>query len=305
MDKDLEIIFRDMEEEGLISKLWSKNGLKALRPLRYIKRHVERVSICEPSARFVVKHSNAPYGILSVASSKLYKQAGINTPRVHLLRSDDKMLVNTIQEDVLDINGLETCLPKDDLDYVQIEKKFYSKFKWQVFYDRNLENVFLQFMTRECLQELKNIFLADELRTDADRHVKNYFFVKRKDSEKYEAVIVIDLDQMMIYKYCGAKKEDFDNFLHYYYGSATPQIVEDNTCYKTRVNDICEMLQDGVLNSGNVETIRSLLQSDIGKELKAVCKKQKLPRREVNRVVTPAQRLWEYNRQTIGKELGL
>jgi len=305
MDKDLEIIFRDLEEEGLMNVLWAKKMPRKVRLVRNLKSDVDKVSISGESSKFVVKHSSAPKGILSVASSKMYRDAGIYTPQVHLIRTEDKMVVNTIQQDVLDINGLETIMPSEDLEYMQIDKKFYTKFKWQVFYDRGLENLFLQFMTPECLEQLKNIFLADEMRTDVDRHVKNYFLVKRKGSDKYEAIIVIDLDQMIIYQYCGTKKEEFESFLLYPYDSATPQIVEDRGCYRNRVNDIREMIQDGVLNDGNIKVIKSVLETDFPGEVKKVCKKQKLPRKQINGAVTPLERLWEYNRQTIGKELGM
>lgn len=305
MDKDLEIIFRDLEEEGLMDILWAKRKPKNVKLVKQIKTDVDKVSIGKNASKFVIKHSNAPKGILSVASSKMYKNAGIQTPQVHLLRTDEKLLVNTIQEDVIDINGFETYLPADDVEYAAIDKKLYSKFKWQVFYDKGLEHLFLQFMTPECLEQLKNVFLADEMRTDVDRHVNNFFFYKRKGSDKYEGIIVIDLDQMIIYNYCGTKKDDFGDFLFYPYKTATPQIVEDNACYKQRVVDIREMIDDGVLSNENLKTMKSILQTDFPKEIKQVCKKQKLPRNFINRAVIPAERLWEYNRETIGKDLGL
>lgn len=305
MDKDLEIIFRDLEEEGLMNILWAKTKHKNIRLIKKINRDVDKVFIGSNSSKFVIKHTNAPNGILSVASSKMYKDAGIQTPQVHLLRTNEKQLVNTIQEDVIDINGFETYLPAEDLDFMEIDKKLYTKFKWQVFYDRSLEENMLQFMTEDCLEQLKNIFLADEMRTDIDRHVKNYFFYKRKGSDKYEGIIVIDLDLMAIYRYCGVSKDDFDSFLFYPYRSATPQIVEDNECYMQRMKDMRELLQDGVLNEGNIKVLKSMLQTDFPKEIKKVCKKQKLPRKFINKTVIPAERLWEFNRETIGKDLGL
>lgn len=305
MDKDLEIIFRDLEEEGLLNVLWAKSKPKNIKLVKKIKTDVDKVSIGSVSSKFVIKRSNAPNGILSVAASKMYKDAGIQTPQVHLLRTDEKLLVNTIQEDVVDINGFETYLPAHDVDFIEIEKRLFSKFKWQVFYDRGLEDLFLQFMTKECLEQLKNIFLADEMRTDVDRHLKNFFFYKRKGSDKYEGIIVFDLDLMAVYKYCGTKKGEFESFLFYPYQSATPQIVEDNACYMQRVRDIRELIQDGVLSDGNINVMKSILQTDFSEEIKKACKKQKLPRKFVNKAVIPAERLWDYNRETIGKDLGL
>lgn len=304
MDKDLEIIFRDLEEEGLMKVLWSRK-LPKVRLVKNIKLEVDKVSIGEDDRTFIVKHSMARKGLASVASSKMYKDAGIYTPEVYLLRSENKSLVNTIQEDITNINGLETNLPNDDLEYMKIGQKVYGKFKWQLFYDRGLESQFLKFMTPACLEQLKNIFLADEVRTDVDRHHLNYFLYKRKGKNKYEGVIVFDLEMMKIYKYCGEKKQDFENFLLYHYGSATPQMRDDNVCYKQRVVDICELIQDGVLSDGNIETLKKILQADFPNELMQACKQQRLSRRVRNKVVNPVEYLWEYNRNTIGKELGL
>lgn len=304
MEKNLEIIFRDLDEEGLMKVLWSKK-LPKVRLVKNIKLGVDKVSIGEDDRTFIVKHSLTRKGLASVATSRMYKDAGIYTPQVYLLGTEDKSLVNTIQEDITNINGFETILPNDDLEYMKIDQKVYGKFKWQLFYDRGLENHFLQFMTPECLEQLKNIFLADEVRTDVDRHYMNYFFYKRKGSSRYEGVIVFDLEMMKIYKYCGEKKQDFENFLLYHYGSATPQMRDDNACYKQRVVDICELIQDGVLSDGNIETLKKILQTDFPKDLMQACKKQRLSRRVRNKVVNPVAYLWEYNNKTIGKELGL
>lgn len=309
MDKDLEIIFRDLEEEGLMKVLWSRK-IPKVRLCKNIKLEVDKVSIGEDDRTFIVKHSMARKGIVSVASSKIYREAGIYTPQVYLLRAEDKRVANTIQEDVTNINGLETILPQDDLEFMKIGQKLSSKFKWQLFYDRGLESQFLKFMTPACLEQLKNIFLADEVRTDIDRHHLNYFLYKRKGKNRYEGIIVFDLDMMRIYMYCGDlytgnSREDFKNFLVFPYESATPQMWDDNVCYKQRVVDICELIQDGVLSDGNIETLKKILQTDFPNELMQACKQQRLSRRDRNKVVSPVEYLWEYNRNTIGKELGL
>lgn len=309
MDKDLEIIFRDLEEEGLMKVLWSRKAPK-VRLVKNIKLEVDKVSIGEDDRTFIVKHSSLKKSLASVASSKIYREAGIYTPQVYLLGAEDKEVANTIQEDVTNINGFETILPKDDLEFMKIGQELSSKFKWQLLYNRVIENYFLQFMTPECLEQLINIFLADEVRTDFDRHHLNYFFYKRKGENRYEGVIVFDLDMMKIYMYCGDlytgnSREDFKNFLVFPYESATPQMWDDNVCYKQRVVDICELIQDGVLSDGNIETLKKILQADFPNELMQACKQQRLSRRVRNKVVNPVEYLWEYNRNTIGKELGL
>lgn len=305
MDKDLEIIFRDLEEEGMMKMLKSRNWPRKVKFVDQLKCDVDKVSVGGNPSKYIIKHAIEPKGLLSVASSKIYTRAGIQTPHVHLLGTCDKRLVNTIQEDVSGINGLETILPNDDVEFKKISRKAFGKYKWQIFYDRNLEDTFLRFMTPECLDQLKNMFLADELRTDIDRHPKNYFFYKKKGSDKYEGIIVIDLDQMVIYHYCMNRPDDFEAFVNYNYLSSTPQMVDDSVCYRQRVRDIMELIQDGVMSDDNIEMLKTLLLTDFAEELKIVCKQQGLSRKERNQIVTPVEYLWEYNREYVGRELGI
>lgn len=44
---------------------------------------------------------------------------------------------------------------------------------------------------------------------------------------------------------------------------------------------------------------------DFAKEIKKICKEIHLYRGEMKNVKDPIERLWEYNRKTIGKDLGL
>ncbi len=305
MDKDLEIIFRDMEAEGLIGKGRTRRDEKNMNHLKFIKPYVEEVYFDKLSSKFILKNSGVPHGIASVASSKMYKSAEIQTPPVHLLKPSERLTAKTIQEDVNGINNLETVLAGDDVEFTKIGWNHFGKYKWQIFYDVNFELGLLKIMTSDCLEQLKNMFLADEIRTDIDRHSKNYFFYKRKGSEKYEGVIVIDLDQMVIFNYCHGKRDDFNDFLLYPYESETPQLKLDNVCYMQRVRDIRELIQEGVMSKSNIETLKKLLSYDFPGEIKKTCRQQGLHGKAKNSIVTPVEMLWEYNNKTIGKELGL
>ncbi len=305
MDKDLKLIFRDLQEEGFIQELRSKKKRKEARLVNHIKRDVDRVRIGNDPMPFIVKHSNVPKGLVSVASSKMYRDVGILTPEVHLLKTENVKVANTIQQDLTAVEDIDMILAGSDLEYEKIEQSVYGHFKWKLFYEKDLENLFLQFMTPECLEQLKNIFLSDEVRTDVDRHAKNYFFYKQKGSDKYEGVIAIDLDQMIIYSYNIRSKRDFENFLFSPYETETPQMRTDEVCYKQRIEDIRDLVQDGVLNDGNIETLRNVLNYDFPKQVRKVSKSQGLWGKNKKRVVDPIERLWDYNNQTLGKDLGL
>ena len=258
----------------------------------------------QSSRSFFIGQTDNTKAIASIASSLLYKNLNINTPPVYFLKKTKKS-ISTIQQSVNSFDDIITVLANDDLEYSKLKKQCFGKYKWQIFYDNNLINSLLNFMTPECLDQLQNIFLVDELRTDIDRHLKNYFFYKHKNTKKYEGIIVIDLEQMIIYNYCNSKKDDFLNFLFYPYQSETPQQVTDELCYAQRVKNIRELINDGVLSSSNIEVLIKSLKYDFPSTFKTLTSNAKLNRKDKNNIISPVERLWEYNNDTIGKDLGL
>ena len=267
---------------------------------------LKRLKLENSSQGFLLKHTENTRGITSIASSNMYRQIGITTPQIFLCKSKNKKLCSSIQQDISTISDeIITILAGDDLEFSKIENSLLSKFKWQIFYDKSLNDHFLTFLTENCLEELKNIFLIDELRTDIDRHTKNYFFYKSKDSNRYEGIIVIDLEQMIIFNYCKSSKDDFLNFLTFPYQSYTPHFTTDETSYCQRVHDVRDLIQEGALSESNIKTLINALKYNFPAEIKNLCKQKHLSLKERKLITSPIERLWEYNNQTIGKELGL
>jgi hypothetical protein len=214
-------------------------------------------------------------------------------------------MVETIQQDVSTICGIDAVLAGAVKNFSNIQYSAWGKFKWQVFYNSGLEDYFLKYMTPGCYEQMKAIFLADELRTDIDRHVKNFFFYKKAGDYKFSGIIAIDLDEMKIYDYCGAAKGDFENFLYMPYSSMTPQQNMDYISYIERMRDMRELLDDGVVSEDNVEMLKSMLEYDFPKNIKQTCQDKKISMRDTQKITMPIERLWEYNRNTLGKDLGL
>ena len=262
---------------------------------------------CEDLKNYIIKKSNINQSISAISSAKMYNDVGLKTPPISFIEinSEDKSII-TSQQDVTTLKQVETILADNEIRLAKLKTQAFGKYKWQMFYDIDLISYFLQFMTTNCIEQLKNIFLADEIRTDVDRHLKNYFLYKHKNSAKYEGAIVIDLEQMAIYTYCrGMKKSDFDNFLFSPYHSATPQTSEDYINYSKRADDIRELIQDGVLSQKNINILKNELNTDFPNIIKENCQNINLTPTEQQKIVIPIQRLWEYNQQTIGKDLGL
>ena len=297
-------IFEDLEARGIVEKFNKGLGTDDIQFDKKMAYHVSKYKL-QDGKSFFVKDSDNQTSVASVASSKLCSEAGILTPPVYALADKKKKTIKTLQQNVEEIDDFETMLANDDIEYTKIQSKLFGKFKWQMFYDEELIANFLKFMTPNCLTQFQNMFLVDELRTDVDRHTKNYFFYKTKDSKKYQGVIAIDLDLLVIYNYCGVNKEDFTNFLVFPYQTALPHQLYDKVCYSQRMSDMRQLLQDGVLSEANLKAMMSALEFDFPKEMKKVCKTGKLGMRERNEIVSPIERLWEYNQKTIGKDLGL
>lgn len=303
MEKKLYDFLTDQSVEVAAKKLSSKQSQKDIHIIDDLNYSTKKVHIPSSPNPFILKRTDNPTSLAGIASSKLYNDIGILTPQRHLITDKNKCLSSSLQQDVSSIDFLSTILAGDDFEYKQIVNEFFGKDKWAVFYDSNLVNRLLQFMTPACLDQLKNVFLIDEIRTDVDRHAKNYFFYKKKDATKYEGIITIDLEQMTVLFHCEGGKDDFSNFIILPYESATPQQKYDHICYMQRVKNIRELIQDGVLSPRNIETLKKALKHDFPADVKQAVKSKKLHGKDKNRIVDPIERLWEYNQNTIGKDL--
>lgn len=304
MEKRIKDFLTDKSVEDAAKRL-EKTNAKFVHTTEILNHSTKRIYVPNSPNPMVYKRTDFPTSLGGAASSKMYNEAGILTPQIYIIKDKDKAFSSTLQQDVSSIDFLYTALAGSNYEYSQIVHEFFGKEKWAVFYDTNLVRRFLQFMTPDCLEQLKNVFLLDELRTDCDRHTKNYFFYKQKDADKYEGIIAIDLEQMSIFFHCDGSKDDFSNFLVTPFESATPQQKYDHICYMQRVKNIRELIDDGVLSQKNLEALMTALKHNFPADIKSLAKDKKLRGKDKSKIVDPIERLWEYNRNTIGKDLGL
>lgn len=305
MEKKILEFLNSESVEDSAKILASKKDSKFVRTIEKLSFSTKKIQVPNAPNSLILKKSENNMGIAGVASSWMYNDIGILTPQLCLVQDDDCLCTTTLQQDISSIDFLYTILAGCDFEYSQIVREFFDKNKWTIFYDKNLENRLLQFMTIDCLDQLKNVFLIDELRTDIDRHTKNYYFYKSKNSEKYEGIIAFDLEQMQIYLLCESGKDDFLNFLSIPYVSATPQQKYDHVCYMQRVKAIRELIQDGVLSQKNIDILINAMKYDFSADVKKLAKDKGLHGKRKNKIIDPIERLWEYNQKTVGKELGM
>lgn len=300
------LIAKQMAEKAFVEKVerfGRRKPQSKFEVLEKMNESVTRIAMRDDGRKFILKRSSLNQGIAGIASSRMYNQIGLNTPEMQPLSRKGRDFIITVQKDVSDLEGLETVLARDDLDYQMIEHNFFTHDKWQIFYDTNLRNAFLKFMTPGCLEELENRFLVGEIQTEYDTWLRNMILCKTKGAKKYEHLISIDLEELMIMQ-LGQYGETFKDFIYRPYYSATPQQTLDRgTSYRNRLWEILELAQDGVLSRGNIDAIKKALGHDFPKELEEICSQQIIYGRTRKNIVEPVKYLWDYARDTFEKGL--
>ena len=264
--------------------------------------------------KFFAKRWIDAHSVQELATSKMYSDLGVVVPPVTLVKLGRDLLEDgygfgfrddfaTMSQDVESVESFMAKKAKDVLYDKKETLRAYGKFKWEVLYNYDLKREFLKYMTPECLEDLINVFLLDELRTDNDRHVGNYFFVKKPGAEKYESVIPFDFEHAeLLMKGQTNKKDGFRSFVYTPYESATPQgFVTDTASLKSRMETIAELVNDGVLSACSIELLKNALGYDFPKLVKKINREtgSKAGKEHYDAV----SRLWEYNNQMLDKEL--
>ena len=262
--------------------------------------------------------------IVDMVSSDMYNALGIDTPRLHLISNNSlkrpsslhNSILYTATKDAINIPGFECVYAEDSvLRYLAMkyrkENYDYSfDSKWAMITQEDFKNDLLSIMTENCYNQLINIFLLDELRMDFDRHYNNYIFYKRPGSKKYEGIIPFDLEQVTPFVLMNNEGLEFDkNFGFHYlinkleYDSQTAiEYLEDNKTYADRIIDIIELIQHGYLSDKSIKILKKEIEYDFPKGVVDVCQNPYL--KECKDLVYDVySRIWEYNRDTIGREL--
>ena len=263
--------------------------------------------------------------IVDIASSDMYNAIGIDTPHLHLLTDKDRRIIKknkdyklyTITKDLLNIPGYDCVLAADILNEIIANYKSSNynmplEYKWFILKDEELKNKFLSVMTKKCLDDIINLFLLDELRMDIDRHYFNYILYKKYGTNKYQGVIPFDLEQVVPFVLMGDeilsmdRKNNYNFLINYFrYNTQTPiQYVDEDLTYVERISSIMELLQFGDLNPKAINLLRKEIAFDFPDKIKEICQNPYLKQYEW-KLYDVYARLWDYNRKTLGKEIGM
>ena len=268
----------------------------------------DNVQICKfDGKRYYVKETkyNQDQTLASIVSAEMYNDLGILTPPVELIQreillpnGEKKIDTRTIQQDVMSVSELISVLAIGDGNYMHYTSDYFESFKWAVLYESSMRNRFLQFVTPECLDKLISVFLVDDLRSDNDRKTDNYFLVKTPGSELWEDIVPIDLENMIVYNHHAMTKSDFEAFKFAPYTSATPhgKLVR-NWSYQGEINEIKELLEDGVLSENNISALKNALNYDLPGAIKQKGRAYKMSKTQINSAHTQRGRLWNFHQK--------
>ena len=168
---------------------------------------------------YFMKEYNGDCSIVDIASTNMHNCIGIPTPPITTVVKQDnrgtRLQIFLATQDIHSVDDFLFSIANNILSKKEFGmQRFNFRHKWSPLYDMEIKKLFLKYMTEECFDDLIGLFLVDELRTEQDRHEKNYFFYKSKKSEKHEGIIPIDNELLSVIRHDGKSKEDFINFLH-------------------------------------------------------------------------------------------
>ena len=292
-------------------------------------RSVNKVKIEDFIKQDVVKcsHNNVDYylkrfnifSLNSLIFSRVYNEVGILTPPVYVTLPDKKD-----EKDFSYLNNLWTMQQSvDSLPLPQIHRGSYlaSHIKqhifrevkcgrWSILSDPKTKEIYLKYLTPEGVDELLNMFIADELKTEIDRHYNNYYVCSLGQEERYGKVIPIDMDGSRITFFVN---NDFEQALKTKYTAVTPAYtLDDHYSIEERVKILKNLIASGNMPQRQCNVIKTMLNHDLSRTIKDVInipavKRLDSPEKERNYTSFYDRycQLWDYHRTQFGSELSL
>lgn len=264
-------------------------------------------SLSVDGVEYFAKRHKCARTIGDVASAKMYGEIGFVTPPLYTLKGKDRFGNEdcfVISQNIRSIGGYD-FIAEEDLMLSEIGE--FPNVKGNDFaplYDESIRDRLLEFMTEECLDERMGLGLNDTVRTEMDRHGENVYYYKKSGAEKQEGVVPIDHEFMRILYRGKPNMDELKTILSSPYMSYTFIGVDRETSYADRVAEILDLIHSGRVKDKQILQLKKALRFDLPKAMKEVAKNPFL-KPYADSPIEQTERLWEYNRNTIGKELGL
>ncbi len=275
---------------------------------------------------YFTKEQRGVCTVMEYATSAMYNKLGIPTPPSHIIKTTkDTNPYLSATKSLFSLNDFifemaQSAAKTKDIIYY----KCINDTRWGILYDQELKERFLRYMTPECYEQLCNLYLVDELRSEADRHENNYFFYKSPTSEKFEGIIPIDneLCQLFLTNYETHTKDGFEKFLREKYFSFTPVCSLDILSHQYRIDTLKKVVDDQVLSNNQISLLKKAVAHNFPGEVKKTCElllgklnnscdryttfgQPTEESKTLSAAYDATSRLWEYNYQELGTHLGL
>ena len=275
----------------------------------YVRKY-GRPNLSIDGTPYHAKSMNELHPIMEFATGEMYNKIGIPTvPTYSLATPEDassefKLVsqnLHSIKDFIFTIAG-EIIKTRDISHYRVI-----NDYKWAIFYDQELKDIFLRYMTPECLEMLGVLYLIDEVRTEVDRHEDNYFFVKGHTDHKYKGIVALDneLSAVLLHDKIPDTQNRFQDFITLPYYSYTPLCCSTPAVtFENRVKDIRKLIQDQVLTPKQIKMLKAALGYDFPAEIKNAGNHPFLQDKAIP-AYDAVSRLWDYNNTEIGRDLDL
>lgn len=252
-----------------------------------------------------LENFSLPEFIAELNMGKVYNDLGVNSAEyypIYLMNEFTRYkMLKLASQDLKKLDdNLELVNPLDIL------KNIYSygiTNSWKVLYCVKIKDQLLEYMTEECFDKMIRMFLLDTLTTQGDRHSKNYFFVRNKQSKLCEDIIAIDNEVLNINQYSLSKmptSESFDNFLTSRELMYFPLSVQTGLTYEEVNRELNKLISSGNLSQEQIDFIKSVLDYDIALSHGRVADEYNIPNRQLFlKHEEMLERLWDYNRTTL------
>lgn len=264
-------------------------------------------SLSIDGVEYFAKRHKCARTIGDVASAKMYGEIGFVTPPLYTLKETDNRGVEdcfVISQDIKTIGGYDFIAEEDlMLSEVGVFPTVGGN-DFAPLYDESVKDRLLEFMTEECLDERMGLGLNDTIRTEIDRHGENVYYYKKRGAERYEGIVPIDHEFMRILYSGVSGRDELKTILNSPYMSYTFIGIDRKTSYMDRVTEILDLIHSGKIKEKQILQLKNALNYDFPKTMKEVANNPFL-KPYADKPIEQTERLWEYNRNTIGKELGI
>ena len=254
-----------------------------------------------------------------MASSKMYGDLGITTPPVyHLLRKDflTSKYPGLLTQDVYDIEKIDCILASELKAIARLEiSPSTTTNPYEILFNEQVRQKCLEIMTPRCLEEVVDMYLLGDLRSDSDIHPDNYFLYKKKGAKRYTGIIPIDLEHSQVILSHLDTKEKFDTFVKKTkYDSCVPfryrssgeygfgKLFLYNGTYQDRLDIIKNLIQSGKLKKRQIELIGRAINYDFPAAMRDIAVSHGFGKKQLDSCDT-VSRLWENNHKELSREL--